>query len=114
MRVAERGLLALAKDPDLNVPLSSKFEYENWLNIIQPIEKAIRELEQKLPRGSEKATKLQFYSQAATQFFYWKNAWRNHVSHSRGTYTDEETDLIFKHVEHFMQHLAKGGLRDAL
>jgi hypothetical protein len=110
MRVAEKGLIAVAKA--LNVPFSIPFEYENWLNIINPIEKAIRDLEQNLSKGPVKAETLKFYSQAATQFFYWKNAWRNHVSHAREDYDEDQSEVIFKHVGDFMQYLAEGGLHD--
>ena len=92
MRVAEKGLIALAGI--LNVPFKIPFEPENWANIIEPIEKQIREQEQTLPKGPIKADTLKFYSQAATQFFYFKNAWRNHVAHARENYGDEQTSLI--------------------
>jgi hypothetical protein len=56
MRVAEKGLIALAKA--LNVPFKIPFEYENWHNIIEPIEKEIRAQEQNLPKGPLKAETL--------------------------------------------------------
>ena len=81
MRVAEKGLIALANSLAVPVPGRTPFEYENWANIIDAIEKEIKRLEQALPKGQAKSDTLKFYSQAATQFFYFKNAWRNHVAH---------------------------------
>jgi hypothetical protein len=110
MRAAEKGLRALAVD--LQVPFKVPFEYENWQNVIEMAEKAIRGLEQTLPKGVSKSEKLQFYSEAATQFFYFKNAWRNHVAHARDSYDAVQAKTILAHVEQFMNHLAKGGLHD--
>jgi hypothetical protein len=109
MRVVEKGLIALAHE--LNVPFRIPFEYLNWLNIIELIEKEIRKLEQ-LPAGPAKADMLKMYSEAASQFFYFKNAWRNHVAHARDTYDPEQAEKIFIHVGDFMGFLAKGGLHD--
>jgi len=52
------------------------------------------------------------YAQAATQFFYFKNAWRNHVAHARDIYDNEQAELIFNHVGDFMRFLADTGLHD--
>lgn len=110
MRVAEKGLRALATE--LNVPFKIPFEYENWQNIIEMAEKAIRNLEQTLPKGSAKSETLKFYSEAATQFFYFKNAWRNHVSHARDSYDGVQAKAVLEHVNQFMQYLVDGGLHD--
>ena len=37
---------------------------------------------------------MQFYSETATQFRYFKNAWRNHVSHSNATYDEAQAEKI--------------------
>ena len=110
MRVAEKGLRALATE--LQVPFAIPFEYENWQNIIEMTEKAIRGLEQKLPKGAAKSDKLKLYSEAATQFFYFKHAWRNHVAHARDTYDGTQAKTILEHVGQFMKYLAEGGLHD--
>jgi hypothetical protein len=51
--------------------------------VIDRIEAKIREREKALKRGQEKDATLKFYSQAAVQFRYFKDAWRNHVAHLR-------------------------------
>ena len=95
MRVLEIGLNALAAE--LKVP----FDYRNWENIINEIEAAI-----KRKKGANKVEE-QFNSEAALQFRYFKNAWRNHVMHVRAvTYDEERAEAIFGHVKEFMTHLA--------
>ena len=110
MRAAEKGLRVLANA--LQVPFTIPFEYENWHNIIEPIEKRIKKLEQDLTKGPDKAETLKVYSQAATQFFYFKNAWRNHVAHARETYDEEQAITILTHVGDFFKFLANGGLKE--
>lgn len=109
MRVLERGLHALARA--LQVPFSIPFEYQQWNAIIVGIDSAIKKLEQQ-PAGQTKTETLEFYSQAALQFFYFKDAWRNHVSHSRTSYDGEQAKMVLEHVEAFMRCLADGGLHE--
>lgn len=106
MRIAEKGLGALASA--LTVP----FAFENWQNLIERIEKAIRDTDQTMPKGQLKADLLNVYTQAASQFFYWKTAWRNHVMHGKAIYDAEQAQTIFFHVRDFMRYLAAGGLHE--
>ena len=48
----------------------------------------------------------EFYSEAASHFFYIKEAWRNHVSHSRTDYDDTEATRVVARVRDFMTALA--------
>ena len=98
MRVLELGLAALATE------LGISFEFENWHTVIERIESEIRKLDG-LPKGPGKSEKLQKYSEAAKQFRYFKDAWRNHVSHSRVTYDETQSETIMRHVREFMQDL---------
>lgn len=52
--------------------------------------------------------RLQFLSEAATDFRYFKNSWRDHIAHLRYTCQDrEEAKMILNHVKSFMVHLSK-------
>ncbi len=95
MRVLEIGLSVLAKDVGI-----TKIDYRNWESLIHEVETNI-----KTASGGDKV-KEQFYSEAALQFRYFKNAWRNHVMHVRDTYDEERAETIFGHVREFMVHLA--------
>ena len=110
MRVLEKGLHAFADH--LGVPFTIPVELQNWQNIIEPIEKEISQREKTLPRGTAKSEELKFLSGAAAQFRYFKEAWRNHVAHSRVTYDDIEALRIMSHVHQFMDELAAYGLSE--
>ena len=95
MRVLEIGLTALAKDMGI-----IKIDYKTWESLIQDIEKQIT------AASAGDKLKEQFYSEAALQFRYFKNAWRNHVMHVRDTYDEQRAETIFGHVKEFMVHLS--------
>jgi hypothetical protein len=103
MRALEHGLRALAAS--LNVSFPTPIELENWQNIIEKVESEIKAINNQ-PKGLQKTSDLQFYSEAAKEFRYFKDAWRNHVSHSREKYGDAEAYRVLTHVKDFMQHLA--------
>ncbi len=109
MGILQRGLHSLAKD--LNVPFADTLDLENWKNIIDQIEKKIRELES-LKKGPEKDEKLSFYSNAAVQFRYFKDAWRNHVAHLREQYDADQAHSILIHVRDFIRDLGEPKLKE--
>jgi hypothetical protein len=102
MRVLEHGLRALAKDVGLT------FEKSTWGGIIKMIEDKIEDFYKTSPKTPSEIERSQFLSEAATDFRYFKNSWRDHVSHLRYTCKDrEEALLILNHVKSFMNHLSK-------
>ena len=102
MRVLELGLKALAADVGLPTDAVAR---EQWKNIIDQIEKKIREMEAG-PKTANKTERTQALSAAAVQFRYFKDAWRNHVSHAHAAYDEREASTVFSHVEAFMTQLA--------
>jgi hypothetical protein len=103
MGILQRGLYALAND--LEVEFKEGIELENWKNIIDRIEAKIRSLEA-MKKGKEKDAQLKFYSEAAVQFRYFKDAWRNHVAHQREEYDSDQAHSVLIHVRDFMAQLA--------
>jgi hypothetical protein len=100
MRVLEHGLRALAKD------VGKSFDVQNWQNIIDQIESEIRNIGKSLPSGMAKNERLQFLSEAAKEFAYFKDGWRNYVSHNRGTYDEHQARSVMEHVRSFMTTLS--------
>jgi hypothetical protein len=100
MRVLEHGLRALANN------LGKSFDVQNWQNIIDQIEAEIRAQGKTLPAGARKSARLQFLSEAAKEFVYFKDGWRNYVSHSRGIYDAHQARSVLEHVKAFMTTLA--------
>jgi len=99
MRVLEHGLRAFAKDVGL------PFDVQQWYDIINQIEKEIKKA-QNLPKSIEKSERLQFLSEAAKEFSYFKDGWRNYVSHGRSKYDGPQALSTLNHVKAFMIHLS--------
>jgi hypothetical protein len=102
MRALEHGLRKMAEEVGLP---PEGMVYENWRNVIDQMENKIRAIE-KESKSPEKVIRLQILSEAAAQFRYFKDAWRNHVSHSRISYDQHTAMPVWLHVKMFVQHLA--------
>lgn len=103
MRVAEHGLRALTKK--LKIKFKVAVEFETWERIIKAIETETQKIAGQ-PKTLKRQADLEFYSGAAAQFRYFKDAWRNHVMHTRTNYYDQEALMIMLHTRDFMRHLA--------
>jgi hypothetical protein len=64
-------------------------------------------LRKTLPKGAERNERLQFLSEAAKEFFYFKDGWRNYVTHRRADYDEHQALGTLEHVRAFMNHLSK-------
>jgi hypothetical protein len=102
MRTLEHGLRPVATRFD--VP----FTTDSWHAVLKGIEAGITALRNKPNLTVDDRLEITFYSDAATQFRHFKDAWRNHVSHSREHYDDRDAPRVFDHVRDFMQHMARG------
>ncbi len=100
MRVLEHGIKALASD------VGKTFDIQNWQNILDEIESEIRSQSRTLPRGIAKAERLQFLSEAAKEFHFFKDGWRNYVSHNRAVYDQNQARIVMDHVRSFMNVLS--------
>lgn len=95
MRILERSLGALASRS--SVP----FDHDNWHNIIEQLEAAIRKMDS-ATFGTDWKDKQKFYARAASQFMFFKDAWRNHVMHVRDVFDEGKTRSVFDSVRGFM------------
>ena len=100
MRVLEHGLRAFAAN------LGKSFDVQNWQNILDEIESEIRNQAKSLPRGQAKADRLRFLSEAAKEFHFFKDGWRNYVAHNRADYDQNGARSVMDHVRSFMNGLA--------
>ena len=104
MRAVEHGLRSLAADVDLI------FDVQNWQNIINEIEAAIEGWRKNGIPNMDKATKdarLQFLSEAAKEFAYFKDGWRNYVAHAKVPYTEHQAHTVLNHVADFIERLSE-------
>lgn len=101
MRILERGLVYTASELGI-----ADVGLENWNTIIERIEAEIKAMERQR-KSQEKPDAMEFYSRAAITFTYFKDAWRNHVSHSRQSYDEQEAEIVLRHTKDFMRQLAE-------
>jgi hypothetical protein len=106
MRSLELGLTAFARI--FSVPS----DRTNWHNIIQDIEKEIRNMGNDPNKTADWKVKQEVYSQIASSFMIFKDAWRNYTAHARGKYLEEEADAIYRNVQAFMKRLAESGISE--
>jgi hypothetical protein len=104
MRAAEIGLRSLAEATGVTFPFP--IELADWQNQIEKVEAEIKQLAA-LPKSVKKDEDLSFYSEAATHFRYFKDAWRIRVSHARETYEEGQALSVLNHVREFFDVLAK-------
>jgi hypothetical protein len=108
MRALEDPLLWLAARVQLE---PGELQRENWKNILDLIEKKIRAME-KEPKSESKISKVQFLSEAATQFRWFKDAWRNNVAHGHVQYDERDGAPIFLHASDFFRHVAAEAVKE--
>lgn len=101
MRILEYGIAALAKNVGRDPGM------QNWQNLIDQIESEIRSLGKTLPAGIEKSERLRFLSEAAKEMVYFKDGWRNYVSHNRATYDQYQARSVIEHTRSFMMALSE-------
>jgi len=104
MRVLERGLRVLA------VKFGVPFLNTTWHTIIEQIESKVRKMDSGY--GADWKEQQKFCSQAASQFMFLKDAWRNHVMHLSDVYDEGKALSIFTNVRAVMRSLAEGGLHE--
>ena len=101
MRVLEIGLHAFARS------FGVASDRTNWHNIIEGIEKAVRNMStDPATRTVDWKDQQEFFSQAASHFMLLKDAWRNYTAHERGKFTEDEAETVLISVRSFMQKLA--------
>jgi hypothetical protein len=99
MRALEPALRCLAGE------LGVTFGHQNWHNILDQIEKEIRN-KGAGPHPPGWKNDEQFFSESAAHFRLLKDAWRNHTMHLRDRYDEERAEVVFMHVRLFMRHLS--------
>lgn len=104
MRVLEVGLHVFADR------LGVDFGRDAWGTVLDRID-AVLKKNASGPRVD--AIERQVFAEAALNFRYLKDAWRNEVSHLRGEYAKGQAESVLAHVRDFMRELAKAGLSES-
>jgi hypothetical protein len=116
MRAVEWGLRALCVDLGFK-RVKSKFkksgkvgyipiEYAEWERLLDELQNRADEKIKRMKRGHRKQDLQQFYYPALQDIRGIRDAWRNHVVHTRDEYLHEDADAILSHVKRLMGTLA--------
>jgi hypothetical protein len=116
MRAVEWGLRALCAELGIRrvkhkIKKSGRIcytpiEYAEWERILDELQGRVDKKIQRLKRGVGKQDLQQFYYPALQDIRAIRDAWRNHVMHTRDEYTHEDADGILSHVKRLMNSLA--------
>jgi hypothetical protein len=116
MRAVEWGLRALCADLGMKRVKSrirksgrvvyTPIEYSEWEKLLDQLQDRIDAKIQRLKRGSTKQELQQFYYPALQDIRGIRDAWRNHVMHTRDEYTHDDAAAILGHIRRLMTTLA--------
>jgi len=119
MHIVEWGLRALAAHLGLSrIVIDRKtkktipMEYSDWERILNQMRDKVDKKVAAMKRGPKKQEAQQFYYPAFLEVAGFKDAWRNHIMHTRGNYTREDALAVFSHIQRFMQSLADYGIKE--
>jgi hypothetical protein len=116
MRVVEWGLRSLCVSLGFR-RLKAKFkktgtvsyipiEYSEWEKILNQLQERVDAKIAKVKRGLLKQQYQEFYYPILQDIRGIRDAWRNHVMHTRREYTAKDADGILEHVRRLMNTLA--------
>ena len=117
MRAVEWGLRALCADLGIlrvrrsykkSNPKFAALEWTQWERMLEEAQKKIDKKIEKLGPSKRKQSLQQFYYPIMQDLKGFKDAFRNHVMHSRVSYAQRQALDIRDHVQRFRQALASG------
>ena len=109
MRVAERGLRALATALGITStgPKRHPLEFSKWGPIIGALKTKLNSIQQSEGRSTAKAGLAKFVADAASQADYLNESFRKDVSHARGQYNAPEALNALTRSRDFMSLLTQ-------
>jgi len=117
MHVVEWGMRSLARNlkllrvvVDRKKGKTTPVEYAQWEHILNQLHGKVEEKVQAITRGPRKQKAQEFYYSALKEIEGFKEAWRNHIMHTRQSYSSEDALAVLSHVERFMKSLAEFGI----
>ncbi len=100
------GLRKTQRTKKSGKPVYAPIEYSEWEKILDQLQSRADSKLEKLKRGTDKQKLQEFYYPVIQDLRAFRDAWRNHVMHTRAEYTREEAIAVFGRVKSFMENLA--------
>lgn len=119
MRIAEWGLRAFADHLGFTevktgeragTDILTPVEFATWDRILGQLRKHANSLIDSVSDRVEKQSLQEFYNSALSEIEGFKDAWRNHVMHTRRSYSSEDAIAVLTHVQRFMRLLVTKGV----
>ena len=88
-------------------------EYSTWEDILKDLRTAINSKLSQIKRGIKRQQLQEFYNPVLSDIESFKDAWRNHVMHTRREYNAKDVASIMSHVHRFMALLVENGVTRA-
>jgi len=107
MRVAEVGLIRLAKELRVTLKKDKPLSHAQWGEIVGAIETTANDILKSAPAGHEKDAAQAFYNGAASHSRALKDKYRNIVMHSRREFNTHEAGDAMFHTRSFMISLSE-------
>lgn len=108
MRAVEVGARCMVSRLKVQSHLHGQpIELCDWGTLVAAIQKGVDTLSTGTRINIRKKKRFEFYNHALGSFRNFKDAWRNHVSHTRELYLDGQTKDIIDNTRQFMTHLAR-------
>lgn len=119
MHVVEWGFRSLANSLGMTDVVTNwkknettPIEFAQWERILQQLPEYVESKINSFPRGPKKQRAQEFYHGALQDIGGFKDAWRNHVMHTRRHYSTTDAIAVYSHVERFMKSLADHGIEE--
>jgi hypothetical protein len=103
---ADLGLLRLSRHRKSGKVKYTPLAFSQWEDILNQLHARVERRVTKLRPGLAKQRLEEFYYPALQDIRGIRDAWRNHVSHTRRTYTSTDADAIYEHVKRLLTTLA--------
>ncbi|GEM_PF-665182 len=101
------GLISLKKTTKTGKAKYTPISYSQWEDILNQLQDKVDSKLAKTKRGPLKQQLQEFYYPVLQDIRGIRDAWRNHVMHTRADYNRDEAAAIFLHVQRIMVTLAK-------
>jgi hypothetical protein len=101
MRAVEIALRKWADELGVTIPP----EVSEWREILEAAEDRLEHY-RKQPRTPGRTAAIEYEAELSAHFRTIKDAWRNHVSHSRTPYDERQATSILSHVQAFVEKVA--------
>lgn len=102
---SEFGLLRIRKSRKSGKVTYQPLEYSEWEKILDQLQEKVDIKLSRLKRGQSKQELQELYYPLLQDLKGFRDAWRNHVMHTRAEYTSEDALAVFSHVKRFMEAL---------